>query len=496
MYCLVVDDERQTREGLQRLIPWRSIGIDRVEYATSGRDALQKIHRETPDLVLCDVRMPHMNGVELLRTLREEGNPIPFIFMSGFSDKDYLMAAIRYHAVEYIEKPISIPLLTNVLADTVQKLGAESLHADPHLALRMVQHGADISEIREQMAKMAHPLLRSGLYYAGWLVQPQDRPGLSFTHLRFLLGTWGWPLVIDEGSPQHQLLVIGDKDNQQPDFALLLEKVNRTGGGYSLAVSRPVDDLSALPDAMLEARLTATRTFFQTSDVLYPRVRDAEAAARITDACINTMQEHLRLSQYQSLIDALSQMEDSLRACEGIYPEDATAQLDRVCQMLTQHVSVPIRALMDGDEQLSAFSREIHGAATLREAAAATKAWVNHMIANYLALSEHSPAIARALRYISEHYAQHVTADDLARAAFVSSSHLSFLFRQELGCTIKQYLTDVRIQRARSLLRDPMTRLGDIPDLVGIGDPSYFAKLFRKAEGITPSKYREDYMNK
>ena len=107
MKLLIVDDEELTRKGLTDSIDWKSLGIFQLFHAQDGISGLRIANEIKPDIVLCDVRMPRMDGIELVEKLEALLPNSAFIFMSGYSDKEYLKAAIRLKAVNYVEKPLN-----------------------------------------------------------------------------------------------------------------------------------------------------------------------------------------------------------------------------------------------------------------------------------------------------------------------------------------------------------------------------------------------------
>lgn len=117
---LIIDDEDNTREGIIESISWDKIGISQVEQADDGVNALKKTSTFAPDIILTDVRMPRMDGIELSFKLKELYPDCKIIFMSGYSDKEYLMSAIQLKAVNYIEKPINIHELEQAVRDAVE----------------------------------------------------------------------------------------------------------------------------------------------------------------------------------------------------------------------------------------------------------------------------------------------------------------------------------------------------------------------------------------
>lgn len=106
MRLLLVEDEELTREGLRRMIHWKEIGIAGLLTAEDGEEGLAAAREFQPDIVLTDIRMPHMDGISMAFAIRKELEYCRFIFMSGYSDKEYLLSAIQLSALNYLEKPL------------------------------------------------------------------------------------------------------------------------------------------------------------------------------------------------------------------------------------------------------------------------------------------------------------------------------------------------------------------------------------------------------
>ena len=106
MKLLIVDDEELTRTGVISSIDWKAIGIDQILQADDGMNGLAAALEHKPDIILCDVRMPRLDGIQMLERLEASLPDVVPVFMSGYSDKEYLKAAIKLKAINYIEKPL------------------------------------------------------------------------------------------------------------------------------------------------------------------------------------------------------------------------------------------------------------------------------------------------------------------------------------------------------------------------------------------------------
>ena len=121
MKLLIVDDEELTRHGLVSLLDWKALGIEEICQADDGLNGLAAALEEEPDIVLCDVRMPRMDGITMLERIESSQPDVAAIFMSGYSDKEYLKAAIKLKAVSYIEKPIEPKEIESAILHAIEQ---------------------------------------------------------------------------------------------------------------------------------------------------------------------------------------------------------------------------------------------------------------------------------------------------------------------------------------------------------------------------------------
>jgi len=121
--ALIVDDEKNTRDSLRQFVPWSAMGVDTVETAKNGLEALEQVRLSMPDLLLTDIRMPKMNGIELAAKVRSLSPDCRIIFLSGYADKEYLKEAIHLKAVSYIEKPIDVKEIEAVILKAIAECG-------------------------------------------------------------------------------------------------------------------------------------------------------------------------------------------------------------------------------------------------------------------------------------------------------------------------------------------------------------------------------------
>lgn len=140
--ALIVDDETIPRAILQQHLPWEKLGVTKVLLASDGEEALAEARRCPPDLVVSDIKMPRKNGLEMAAELRKFCPGCKFIFLSGYSDKEYLKGAIKLKAASYVEKPIDLEEITAALRDAISELGQQLPH-DPRMFFFRGEAGGD-----------------------------------------------------------------------------------------------------------------------------------------------------------------------------------------------------------------------------------------------------------------------------------------------------------------------------------------------------------------
>lgn len=484
---MIIDDEWQTREGLTRWVPWKELGIKRVQCMEDAVSALEAMEKEMPDIIISDVRMPRMSGVDLLIRLRGEGNMVPFLFISGYADKDYLMAAIRYQASDYVEKPVDMDELTEALRKIVAGIKASRSGREMISAVRLTAADTHYEDVEKFLRDSEHSFSRAKHYWVG-LIETKE------AYAEEVVRAWGWPQM-QERLDEDTLLFITCQlpGDEQPDFEKLYQMLRKWEDHVALAVSRSCDFPRELSRRRAEATLALQRTWFGREEGLFFYTPPDGRASIAADQLLERMRPCLSAKTSQDLINHLSPLQEMWGALEGLYPLEAISLLSSIREKL-------IGYLPTGGEEAKAdpamimAARQADEAESFREALQYMREWADLLFKNYANHHRYGTVMTRALEYVDQHYAENLSVELLAKECFVSSSHLSHLFRSSLNTSVKQYINDLRIERAKALLLDPKVRLYEVGSRVGIGDASYFSKTFRKATGMTPSEYRTKYL--
>ena len=157
MKLLIVDDERITRESLTRYIDWNGLGISEVQMVENGVQALEICATFVPDILLCDIKMPKMDGITFCKRFREFNNDCDIIFLSGYPDKENLKAALHIRALDFLEKPLNIEDVTNTLRNVIIRRTQNALDSQLNLPVQKGENQQDTGNAKiDEIQKYIH----------------------------------------------------------------------------------------------------------------------------------------------------------------------------------------------------------------------------------------------------------------------------------------------------------------------------------------------------
>lgn len=536
MYKLViVDDEPTVRAGLSRHFDWGAFGIELAGQADDGSTGLNLIGQVKPDIVLTDVKMPKMDGIEMAKEVRTRFPGTKIVFISGHNDVDYLRSALQIHAVDYIFKPVKMPELRNVVERVLQALKTEEKERQlvKDMQVKLTQ---SMPLLRE---KFLMSIIRDGVANPRALQEKMDFLNLELPAEAIYLA-----LVVTIDDTTEVLSERSERDKQLLSYAILnviQELIDTHMKGYSfenrsgeyvgiLIMDESAEDQEAslftlagqIRDSLLQW-LKISVTIGVGEQVLsiaglavsYKHAREAADQKWylgknriITMDSLDTGEESLSrfdTEHSERLISTLKAGDHNRLEAElnEIYQEFARKRKGgfKYCRSVSvQLILLSGRVLLDlnvltreWDEKEELALEQLLKQETMTE--------LRSFVAGYLSeictcvqekrSGRSTDVIERIHQFIGEHYPENLTVADIAESVYLSPTYVSLLFKQETGDTIYEYLTKVRIEKAKELLRDPRTKFYEVCELVGYSNPSHFSKLFKKITGLTPSVYRD-----
>ncbi|APB73744.1 response regulator [Paenibacillus jamilae] len=524
--AIVVDDETFTRKGLLQLMDWQACGFEIVGEADNGEDALELISRIHPDLVITDIRMPVLDGLELIRSVLEQSTEHPaFIILSGYSDFAYAQQAIRYGVHDFMLKPID----EGDFSATLRKL-SERLHREQQNAQRYQNHHAGglletvmMNPVDDVVVTQWEQQLRLGeatyMYYV--LVELNDqhpwRSGddgvmLSLFQFRELieqalhrLMDGKYPLYVHEHRNRIGLIV--------PDFFLgcFEGKVEV----FMKALQREIEGMKTLKD-QLGSRVFVYAgkpvNWLQDIQQSYACAKEAVLHKYIYDnsGIVVYLQEGMPPLHYktipQDVLDRLTEQVEELRL------DELRVAVDYLFSSFREECYAPEAMKMSLHQCLLSIVRVIQNMQGNERSLQSLEPMMNWQDMNlslgelqrlFTAFAEESGRYIGVLRkdcqqggiqhiraYIEQHAAENISLKSIAARFYMNPVYLGQLFRKTYGVYFNEFLLKLRVQEAKRLLRQTDLRIYEIAERVGFGSSDYFVTQFEKMAHATPSEYR------
>lgn len=448
MYRLmIVDDEDQERIGIRFLLKKCGFSFEIME-AVDGRDALEKLEHFPADILLTDVKMPFLDGICLATEVRKRWPEMPLVFYSGYDDFEYVRHALSLHAVDY----------------SAQRQ-EESWFTRDYTRLLLMEFeteffGREVADILQFAARMGE-LAEGDVDFLD--VSPSQ--GVLFLRNGYH----------DEGLARGLAKCIH------------LEVEKEYGHCCYLAVSPVLHGQEDIGPAYRTAETSLENRFFTRETYVYPadKTRQGPLAHADTGELLRMIEKDVACRDCYSLG---RNMEALLEECRenGMQSYIYTRF---VCASLLQ---ILFKGMPDRAGSLTALVEDAMAAASFAQLE--QMLWkVAGELEETMKRQQDSPrhTIALVEKYIQEHYDQALSLDILAEKVYLTPHYLSSIFIQEKGIGINKYLKNVRMEKAREMLRDTGMKISDISQRVGYSSLSYFCRSFRNEYGMTPEQYRK-----
>lgn len=533
---MIIDDEPIIRKGLKNIINWKNFDCVVCGEAADGLDGGELIREQLPDIIITDIRMPEVDGLTMLRDIRGMVPDSKVIILTGHRDFDYVHEALKLDAFDFILKPSKIEELTAVIARAVKEL-------------RFQKERAEEFEKLKRMFNQNIPILREKLLYdviyeintnEAEILEKMDLFGIKIS--RFML------LIVQNDAEDTENRELSQYDRHLYQFGIIntFEEVfsdtfkvisiplNDMGIAF---ISMPVDDNASfagsidkkcsylqeiirncfgftvtiavssegcgpmqLPLRLKECRESLEHKFYLGnnsvifhSDVsTFFKYDDHSILEKLQKALLEGIKSGNEVSVKNKLGDIFSYVKDvELVGREYI----RNFYWNTISSINNIRMSIP-----SADAEKKTEGRQLSGLygllekccgiielnTILEEAALSVVLKVNSYNNKSIKL-----ILRKAVEYLQSHYSEQVTLNEVAEFSYVSTYYISRMFKREMGINFVDYLNEIRIEKAKELLKDIKYKTYEVAESVGIPDAHYFSRLFKKHVGLTPTEYRE-----
>lgn len=480
---LLVEDEIIELETLKNYVDWDKIGIDRVYTARGSRSALACVAEHEPDILLSDIQMPGMSGIELAKLIREEGYTCKIVFLTGYDKFEYAKAAIQVHAEDYLLKPFQIEEVERLMLQIVDKIRQERQvecateamlgKAFEDLCLGRVEETPSILSTYFQKKQKEDSVLICA--FRG--IEKEERKLIA-----------DYPEVIHSFTTENlYITLIHPQVLIQQFVKRVLDHVGEDIQG--IFVDKPVElfDLYSCISSILQSQetlffgekrkiyeLEEVRQWLISSDTVFKTSRRSIIQAILTgdeDKAVELLRKYLE--EYQCAGKG-----GCLRGAYGlfVYLKDCLQEQIIVNPAMEQ-------LLLDLKEP------ELLQCATYVDM---EERFVKYVVSccQIFQREKDDYYVDWVKQYVEQNYATDCNVEDMAKIIGLSPNYLRKKFKTGMGFTILEYVTEVRLQKARELLRERRLKVKEVSIQVGYENISYFTQLFAKKNGVTPSEYK------
>lgn len=518
---LIADDEEKVCQLIHGLVPWEALNLQVAGIAHDGLSALEMLKTYRPDIMITDIRMPGIDGIQLIREAKSVLPALRCIIISGYRHFDYAHNAIKYGVEDYLLKPLQ----KEELIDTLTKLRAQrvtpEITDEPKAEVFMSACLSGLVEApltKDHLLAQYHLEVPDHCQFFVLIVKP-DLTGISSgdtirrivserimdvcrTALRGLLLEFVMAILPEgitallyvQGAHEKEIY---DTLHTIRDRAELIRDVFPTLR-VSIGISQASMRLSDIPNLFEQAYAALeTRLLHKEGSLFFGKPLPKEGLF---------LRGILRAETLRGLAASLSSLQPEAykEALESSFDQIHGAVYDNLPllrTMLNEMIRLHFEqlphstSLKEMEGMIASFADKWHAAVTLQEVKEVfTSLLTEHLIDVYSShLQLEQLPFRRAKAYIRENYQKQLTLEEVSSIAGFNPTYFSTLFKKQTGEKFTDYLASVRIQAAQQLLMDNELSILSVAEKTGYGDVKYFSKQFKKAMGLTPQEYRKLY---
>lgn len=536
----LAEDEVIVRETIKRMIPWEDLGFELVGEAADGEMALPLLLRQKPDLLITDIKMPFMDGLTLAKVAKKEIPGLKVVILSGYDDFNYAKQAINIGVEDYLLKPITknalierlIEIRSRYEHEKTQKEYYEKFHREMQAYEKnssrdffeaLVSGSMDMMEIYRRSEKLGLDIVaeaynvliftmnceedfsgqREG--YSEWEAESLELLEEFFSEntsaMLFRCNIFSYGVLI-----KGQKETIGENTRScVSEIQRILDRKEQKRQWF-VAAGEPVERLSQIQKSYYSASRAFSQRYLYDENILYYDEMASMEKKNVTEDDSTYLQK-VDVNALNPVILQKFLSNGLLEETENFVKDYfyAIGQEPLESLVFRNYVTLNVRfSVMSFLKEIGCDTRTLEQEDTedvLSESSKSLEnaiAYAEKIISQAIALRDQNSGnknrsiLKTAVDFIDSHYMEEdMSLNKAANAANVSANHFSALFSQNMGQTFIEYLTNLRMNKAKEYLRCTSMRSSEIAGEIGYKDAHYFSYLFKKTQGMTPSDYRK-----
>ena len=538
----LAEDEVVVRETIKRMIPWEELGFELVGEAADGEMALPLLIRQQPDLLITDIKMPFMDGLTLARLAKKEIPGLKVVILSGYDDFNYAKQAIGIGVEDYLLKPITKNALIERLSEIRSRYEHEKTQKEYYEKFQremqayeknssrdffeaLVDGSMDMMEVYKRAEKLGLDIVAEAYNvliftmncdedFSGQRDEYSSWEAESLELLENLFAGHSSAMLFRSNIFSYGVLLKGQRETIEENTRACVDEIrkilSRQDGRreWFLAVGQSVERLSQIQKSYHTASRAFSQRYLYDENILY--YDEMETMEHPGGQAETEDNAYLQKVDVNALNPAILQkfLSNGLQEETENFVKDyfyAIGQEPMESLVFRNYVILNVRfSVISFIKGLGCDTNEMESADTEEVLAESGKnmesaiAYAKKMISQAIEIRDQNSGnknrsiLKTAVDFIDSHYMdEEISLNTVANVANVSSNHFSALFSQNMGQTFIEYLTTLRMNKAKELLRCTGMRSSEIAGEIGYKDAHYFSYLFKKTQGMTPSDYRK-----
>lgn len=495
---LVVDDEPRVRRGISSLIEEYSDKYELAGCCESAADAIEFFTRKVPDVVITDIKMPHMDGLELINYLKHRYQNLEFVILSGYGDFEYAKKALQYQVYDFLLKPVEEEEFYQVL-DAIAKKRAEKR-----------KENEESAEDNHFFNLLKTSVKDEELHYLKVLgfTEKEERYRVMIIETQYvnaaaLKSAGGMKRLLKQELSEElkiyncfdkQSVLIWNREWEPEEFAKIAERLLTHYNCKILAgISGETDDYLLVKKQYMQALIALKNCIYERFQTIFTYDRDRmdqeiRFPKEIMERMVNAMKSLNEVGLCAHIKDLMKVYKES--SCSILRLKNHMmflgSNLERLCESfgIDGVYSKNILSFVSNIEEMKTFSElEEVLSSNIFEISAGIRLMKEYKTKSY--------RMNNIMKYVDENFTRDISLQEVAEYANLSVGYLSNYFKSEAGMNFVEYITYRRMERAKELLVSTNEKVYHIAEQVGYTNSQYFTTLFKKQVGVTPAEYRQ-----
>lgn len=502
---MIVEDEEFILQGILCIIDWKDINMEVAYIAHNGKEALEKFRKDPVDIIITDVEMPLMDGLELIREIRKEDTGTRCLILSGYDEFEYARTALSLDVEEYILKPVNEEMLRKALVSAARKLdeierkNAANMEEKIGWAQFLKGKGTIRAEEQENFAKILPSIKESEKIF----------PALMKIDLESLDESDGiTPILIEFQNMEEKirpvylktdllllLFYCGEEREIQEAERIFGEIQNRIESGCGImtfvAAGTEIRSYGELPECyqrmnyLLRYRIMTGWGRCVSEQSIFRKKKPGGI-----DIDLALLRKKILKKDQDGAMQYLEEL--FIRMVESGSDIDAVYQNALKAVLLLQDIKNEYK--INDSKTVKSLSEIFDHIYQAEDIAGMRTVLVLEISAVVMALhtedSHYTPVIREILSYIHDNYKEDLSLKILSYKYHMNASYLGQIFQKEVGCSFNQYLSNIKNEKAKDMILNTNMKINDIAKEVGYLDTSYFYRKFKQCYGVSPASLR------